>query len=96
MSKLLDKTPETRLGNSLKDGLEVLEHPYFSDIDLKKLNRRQIAPPWKPTVKSATDVSNFDPYFTQEKARVSVSAAGAAPATQVDEPFESFESVAKI
>lgn len=28
----------------------------------------QVPPPWKPTIKSPTDVSNFDAEFTKEKA----------------------------
>eukprot|EP00050_Salpingoeca_kvevrii_P016733 m.58125 g.58125 ORF g.58125 m.58125 type:complete len:481 (+) comp7124_c0_seq1:1-1443(+) len=95
---LLKKDPKERLGASPRDGLEVMEHPYFSDIDFAKLNRRGIEPPWKPVVKDELDVSNFDPYFTQEKVTgpsAEDPAGSAVTDAERDESFEAFESVAK-
>ena len=42
------------------------EHPFLVSVDFKALVARQIAAPWKPTVKSKTDVSQFDPFDVDE------------------------------
>jgi hypothetical protein len=39
---------------------EVLNHPFFKGIDMDRLIKKQIEPPFKPTLKSANDLSNFD------------------------------------
>lgn len=45
--KLLDKNKETRLGSSAEDYLEIIDHPFFADIDKDALLNRQIEPPLK-------------------------------------------------
>eukprot|EP00051_Salpingoeca_urceolata_P032419 m.15663 g.15663 ORF g.15663 m.15663 type:complete len:487 (+) comp5068_c0_seq1:498-1958(+) len=70
LSKILIKDPLLRLGGGEKDGYEVMEHPFFYNIDWKKLYDRQIKPPFIPKVASETDVSNFDTVFTSEAARL--------------------------
>lgn len=47
-----------------------MEHPFFKSIDWEKLDNKSLPPPFIPKVKSETDVGNFDPYFTQERAVV--------------------------
>ena len=42
---------------------EVLAHPFFRDVDKEALLAKQVEPPFKPTIKSINDVSNFDPRF---------------------------------
>jgi len=32
------------------DGAEVLAHPFFKDLDLKKLEAQEVVPPFKPDV----------------------------------------------
>jgi hypothetical protein len=55
--------------------------------------RKEITPPWKPTIKSATDVSNFDSEFTKEKAVLTPITSVLA---QVDQDqFADFEYVAE-
>jgi len=39
---------------------EARDHPFFSSIDLDDLERGKVMPPYKPTVASITDTSNFD------------------------------------
>ncbi|KAI9360857.1 hypothetical protein DFJ73DRAFT_639490 [Zopfochytrium polystomum] len=63
---LLKIDPTRRLGGGRLDAEEVKRHPYFADLDWDKLYRKQIPPPWKPQISSATDVSNFDKEFTKE------------------------------
>jgi hypothetical protein len=46
----LHKNQKMRLGNN--GGVhEILAHPWFADIDLKKLEAQKIDPPLKPDVK---------------------------------------------
>ena len=42
------------------DAEEVLKHKFFAGLDLEKLLRKEIEPPYVPLVKSASDISNFD------------------------------------
>lgn len=60
---LLNRNPKHRLGAN-GDAQELMDHPFFSDIDWKALNRKEVIPPFKPKLKSDTDTSNFDPEFT--------------------------------
>lgn len=62
ISKLLHSNPSQRLG-SLKHGTrDVTNDPFFKTIDWKSLENRKIKAPYKPSIKSPTDVSNFEFY----------------------------------
>ena len=51
ISNLLIKEPENRIGSD--GGIDqILNHPWFSDIDVKKLLNKELPPPFIPTVKS--------------------------------------------
>lgn len=60
---LLNRNPKHRLG-AIEDAEELMRHPFFADIEWDVLGRKLIAPPFKPKLKSETDVSYFDPEFT--------------------------------
>merc|ERR1711977_328982 len=60
---LLNRNPRHRLG-ATNDAQELKEHPFFADIDWTLLTKKLISPPFKPKLKSETDVSYFDPEFT--------------------------------
>ena len=49
ITRLLDKNPRKRLGHRGKK--EVMNHPWFNDIDWKKLYRKEIKPTYKPECK---------------------------------------------
>ncbi|KAJ3386805.1 Serine/threonine kinase [Lobulomyces angularis] len=68
LNQLLNRNPARRLGGGKMDAEEVKKHPYFNGVDWNAILSKQIPPPWKPTIKSPTDVSNFDSEFTKEKA----------------------------
>ncbi|MBN3307728.1 KPCL kinase, partial [Amia calva] len=53
----------------LKAGGEgaILVHPFFKEIDWERLNLREMEPPFRPRIKTAEDVNNFDPDFTREE-----------------------------
>ncbi|KAJ1548811.1 Serine/threonine kinase [Cladochytrium tenue] len=65
---LLKRDPTRRLGGGRLDAEEVKRHPYFAGVDWDAFMRKEVPPPWKPTIKSPTDVSNFDAEFTKERA----------------------------
>jgi serine/threonine protein kinase len=60
ISKLLEKDPAGRLGT--RGGLdEILQHPFFVNIDFDKLLGKEIEAPFKPKLSDdIMDVSNFD------------------------------------
>ncbi|KAF4456321.1 AGC AKT kinase [Fusarium albosuccineum] len=60
---LLNRNPKHRLG-ATDDAEELKRHPFFGDIDWTLLSKKLITPPFKPKLKSETDVSYFDPEFT--------------------------------
>lgn len=68
LSKLLQKDPSKRLS----DAPTIRGHPFFHNIDWKKLLDKGYAPPFKPTVNGFLDTSNFDQDFTNERPQDSV------------------------
>ncbi|KAK4150746.1 Serine/threonine-protein kinase [Chaetomidium leptoderma] len=60
---LLNRNPKHRLG-ATSDAEELKRHAFFADIDWDALSKKLITPPFKPQLKSDTDVSYFDPEFT--------------------------------
>jgi serum/glucocorticoid-regulated kinase 2 len=65
LTGLLTRDPAHRLGVNGAD--EIKKHPFFEKhIDFKKLLEKKIQPPFKPSVTSPVDVSNFDTVFTTE------------------------------
>ncbi|KAI0109689.1 serine/threonine-protein kinase sck1 [Nemania sp. FL0031] len=60
---LLNRNPKHRLG-AIDDAEELKRHPFFADVDWVSLAKKVITPPFKPKLKSETDVSYFDPEFT--------------------------------
>ncbi|KAI9101840.1 kinase-like domain-containing protein [Phlyctochytrium arcticum] len=65
---LMNKNPARRLGGGRLDAEEIKRHPYFAGVDWQAFMEKRVTPPWLPTIRHATDVSNFDPEFTREKA----------------------------
>ncbi|KAH7885322.1 kinase-like domain-containing protein [Phlebopus sp. FC_14] len=65
LTSLLNRDPSRRLG--VNGAEEIKKHPFFEKhIDFKKLLQKKIQPPFKPSVSSPVDVSNFDTVFTTE------------------------------
>ncbi|KAJ8245563.1 hypothetical protein GJAV_G00272110 [Gymnothorax javanicus] len=65
--KLFVREPERRLG--VKGNIR--QHAFFRDVDWTALENRQVDPPFRPTVSSPSDCSNFDKEFISEKPRLS-------------------------
>eukprot|EP00768_Dysnectes_brevis_P007921 gnl/Dysnectes_brevis/690_a761_2746.p1 GENE.gnl/Dysnectes_brevis/690_a761_2746~~gnl/Dysnectes_brevis/690_a761_2746.p1 ORF type:complete len:516 (+),score=139.23 gnl/Dysnectes_brevis/690_a761_2746:1111-2658(+) len=84
---LLVRDPRRRLG-SRKGGVEELkQHPWFRGLDWDRLYRRGYEMEYRPEVKGAMDLSNFDRVFTQQKP---VDEPEDAPTT---DPFHSFSAL---
>jgi len=67
LTGLLDRDPKTRLGSGPGDAEEIKCHPFFKDIDWKKLYNKELPPPFKPNVQDGKeDTSNVDEEFTKE------------------------------
>lgn len=67
LKHLLQKNPEKRLGMPDCEAGDVCGQPFFKSVDWAKLEKKEVQPPFKPKVKNALDVSNFEKDFTQEK-----------------------------
>ncbi|NXB91795.1 PKN2 kinase, partial [Vidua chalybeata] len=65
--KLLRKCPERRLGAGEKDAEEIKIQPFFKGIDWNALFARRLKPPFVPSLRDPTDISNFDEEFTSQK-----------------------------
>ncbi|KAF9433770.1 AGC protein kinase Gad8 [Entomortierella beljakovae] len=65
LSALLTRDPAQRLGNNGSSAIK--QHPFFKPISFTHLMAKQIQPPFKPSVSSAIDTSNFDEEFTSEE-----------------------------
>lgn len=71
LTGLLNRDPSQRLGVSGAE--EIKRHPFFAQhVDFERLLQKKIQPPFKPTVSSPVDVSNFDTVFTAEEPTDSV------------------------
>jgi serine/threonine protein kinase SCH9 len=71
-----------------RDAAELMEHPFFADVDWEALGKKNLIPPFKPKLSSMADTSNFDPEFTNAlntssslNARAVALAGGGAPAS---------------
>ena len=71
LTGLLNRDPSQRLG--VNGAEEIRRHPFFAQhIDFERLLQKKIQPPFKPSVNSPVDVSNFDTVFTAEEPTDSV------------------------
>lgn len=64
--RLLEKDPLKRLGSdSLYD---IVDHPWFDDLDLTAMRRREVSAPWAPDVQGPMDTSYFNDWSDLELA----------------------------
>jgi serum/glucocorticoid-regulated kinase 2 len=87
LTGLLTRDPVQRLG--VNGAEEIKRHPFFEKIDWQRLAQKKIQPPFKPSVRSPVDVSNFDTVFTAEQPLDSV-VEGSQLSQTVQAQFEGF------
>ncbi|KAI0771347.1 AGC/Akt protein kinase [Irpex lacteus] len=88
LTGLLTRDPHHRLGVNGAD--DIKKHPFFAKhLDFNKLLRKEIQPPFKPSVTSPVDVSNFDTVFTAEQPLDSV-VEGSHLSSTVQARFDGF------
>ena len=61
--KLLVRKPEERLGYQ-KGAEEIMDHGFFTSIDWDALYRKEVMPPFRPTIRDRNDLSNVDSEIT--------------------------------
>ena len=64
LSKLLEKDRRKRIGKE-GDVQEILSHPFFADIDIEKLSKKEIEPPFKPQVITDEELIEMTTVFTK-------------------------------
>ena len=66
VTKLLERDKSKRLGNK-DDFAEILSHPVFKNLDIGKLEKGEVTPPFKPSV-NQKDLSKYFNVQESEKA----------------------------
>jgi len=93
ITRCLKKNPEERLGYK-EDLKEIMEHPWFSDVDWDALLKKQIQAPFKPTFASDFSTEYFDDEFTSEEAINSITSTVDPEVLQeFDDQFRSMDSI---
>uniref|UniRef100_H2Y4V1 non-specific serine/threonine protein kinase n=1 Tax=Ciona savignyi TaxID=51511 RepID=H2Y4V1_CIOSA len=90
---LFKRNPGNRLGSGSDGVEEIKRHPFFNGIDWNRLLRKDIDPPFKPSVTRAEDAAYFDSEFTSRTPRDSPGVPASAAAQQL---FRGFSFVAPI
>lgn len=57
--KIIVADPQDRLGCMARADLDIRDHAWFGDYDFGALYRKEITPPWIPTINDPFDGSNF-------------------------------------
>lgn len=91
LSGLLEKSPTQRLGGGPDDAKEVMKHIFFETINWDDILNKKVKPPFRPTVKSPTDVSNFDEDFTKEIPQLTPPEGIGGELPDIAEESEAFE-----
>lgn len=70
LTLLLEKNPVGRLGVSDCIHGDIRRQPFFRPLDFCKVETKQVAPPYRPKLRSQLDVSYFDTAFTEEPTKL--------------------------
>lgn len=66
IKKLLKKNSSQRLGSGKGDCADIQKHPLFRHINWDDLLLKRVEPPYRPSLQSDEDVSQFDSRFTRQ------------------------------
>jgi serine/threonine protein kinase len=71
VERMIKRRPNQRLGGFVRGDLDIKEHAFFTggkdSIDFTTLASKSLTAPWKPKLKNALDVSNFDNWDHMQK-----------------------------
>ena len=67
LSGLLHKDSNQRLGNGPNGMQDIMDHPFFANINWHRLETKRVAPPIIPKLASKLDTSNFECQFTSQQ-----------------------------
>ena len=62
IQRLIVRRQANRLGCLSRGDMDVRDHMWFSIIDVDKLLKKEIPPPWIPKIKDPLDATHFDSY----------------------------------
>lgn len=93
LQALLTKDPSARLGSSERGAEEVMEHPYFQDVDFDDILQCRVPPPFLPELTSEHDFSNFDQEFTSETPRLTP--VDTVLTSEMQEQFRGFSHISE-
>lgn len=62
IQRLIVRRQSNRLGCLSHGDCDVRDHMWFSIIDVARLLKKQIPPPWTPRIKDPLDATHFDSY----------------------------------
>lgn len=93
LQALLTKDPSQRLGSSERDALDIMEHPYFRDVNFDDVLNCRIQPPYFPELSNEHDCSNFDKEFTSETPRLTP--VDTVLTSEMQEQFRGFSHIAE-
>lgn len=60
VNRILVTKPSNRLGSLAGAEMDIKTHPWLVDVDFNKMKLKKFRAPWKPPVKDALDVSEYD------------------------------------
>ncbi|CAK9034717.1 unnamed protein product [Durusdinium trenchii] len=75
VKKLLTPDLGKRFGNLKNGAADIKEHKWFKDLSWDDLLAKKVEAPFKPSVKGATDTSNFDDYPDSDQEPPAVNAS---------------------
>ena len=58
--RILEPKSINRLGCLARGDKDIREHPWLADVNFSKLVQKRFRAPWKPDIKDALDVHEFD------------------------------------
>ncbi|KAG2781930.1 hypothetical protein Pcac1_g8252 [Phytophthora cactorum] len=64
---LICRNPAKRLGSGPCGAQEIMDHPFFAQVDWEKLYKRDVPVPFRPVVKSDGEVNNVPEFFKRQE-----------------------------
>lgn len=87
IQRLIVRRQSNRLGCLSRGDMDVRDHMWFNIIDVDKLLRKQIPPPWIPRIKDPLDATHFDSYRHLENEPPSTKPPLTAPQQELFKDF---------